>query len=273
MGQRMANPPVYFALAYVGFDPVLAMSKYIPDIQEKFRKSGFTTYREDSTSKITVSDGDGASREAVTMVKESLWFLGTKDTQTYAIIAEDGITFQTSKYTDHEEFFEKAVSAFDIVESIVSLNNITQLALRYFNAVLPEAEETTGQYLNSQEPKLINWDEDAIKHFVTNSYSVFQTRMFSPDGEELHGRLGVGTNWFNSITSLPPDIISADMKFEERFRVEHPVKHVVVDLQHGVDTVFPAENKKIKAIFNELHAGLNSSFRFVFSDFAWERWS
>lgn len=44
MGKKMENAPVYYVLAQVRFNAVLALEQYVPAIQDSLRKMGFPDY-------------------------------------------------------------------------------------------------------------------------------------------------------------------------------------------------------------------------------------
>ncbi|MBY6056903.1 TIGR04255 family protein [Leisingera daeponensis] len=272
MSRIMKNPPVYFALAYIGFDEVKALSKYIPDVQELFRKAGFTKYTEQQSERIAIEEDEAGSGAQVSLVEESVWIFGKSDQKTNVVLTESGLTLQTTAYTEHSDFFRELTESFNLVKEAVGIDTVLEISLRYFDAVLPAKGKEPNAYLASEKPSELVLNGDRLQHRATNSYSLFNSKLQLDDDTEIIGNLMVGTNWFTSRIGLPPDITVGGLKFDERFVLEDPEEHVVVDFQHRVAVELEYDEALVSRILSELHTSLKSAFEVVFSDVAWSEW-
>ena len=62
MGKKMSRAPIYYALAQVRFNAVLALDQYVPTIQDDFRKVGFTDYQKVFLATINLASTDPAQQ-------------------------------------------------------------------------------------------------------------------------------------------------------------------------------------------------------------------
>ena len=71
MSQALKNPPVYFTLAQVKFNPLLSLEEHIGSIQEKFRVANFPDYQEQQNVTIQVTIGTDGQQMPVQAVQKS----------------------------------------------------------------------------------------------------------------------------------------------------------------------------------------------------------
>src|SRR4029077_11375309 len=71
MGQKMSDAPIYFALAQVRFNVVLALDQYLPSIQDGLRNVGYPDFERNLLGIINVAvgtvSGEGAPVNVPTM--------------------------------------------------------------------------------------------------------------------------------------------------------------------------------------------------------------
>lgn len=267
----MKNPPVYFALAYVGFDSVRALSNYVPEIQDTLRKHGYTKYNEQVQSRILVESEGEKTTPKIQLQEEKSWTFGHPDQKSNFLLTESSLSFQVTLYHGHTAFFDDMLKGLNVVSEIVGISTITEVSIRYFDAVLPTPGVALSKYLASDEPSELSLDSEALKHRVTNSYSVFTSTIEVAD-KPVYGKLMIGTNWFDSKVGLPPEVLPEGLKFEDRFYLEEPQKHLVVDFQHALEVESPCDSTLINSIFLQLHAAMKTAFGGVFSAFAMSEW-
>ncbi|NOC47002.1 TIGR04255 family protein [Ruegeria sp. HKCCD7559] len=272
MNGIMSNPPIYFTLAYIGFDEVRALAKYVPDIQEEFRKAGYTKYAEQKSDRLVIESSDDETRPDISVREEISWAFGHSDSQSNYLLSESGLAFQTTCYLGHIDFFERLLQGFSVLRRIVGIETTTQVSIRYFDAVIPSPGKDRSDYMASKEPSEIRLDSDKFRHRATNSYSVFNTTIDVPDEGTMGCTLMIGTSWFNSRIGLPPDISAEGLKFEERFVHEDPIKHVVVDFQHRLEVEMSFDEALINNVLLQLHGAMKTAFSEIFSDIALKEW-
>jgi len=267
----MKNPPVYFALAYVGFDVVRALSNYVPEIQDRLRKYGYTKYNEQVQPRIIVESDGEQTAPRVNLQDEKSWAFGHSDQKSNFVLTENSLSFQVTLYHGHTSFFHEMLKGLTVVAEIVGIETVTEVSIRYFDAVIPASGKPLKEYLASDEPSELRLDSEELKHRVTNSYSVF-TSTVQVSNRTAQGKLMIGSNWFDARVGLPPDVLSEGLEFEDRFVLEEPVKHLVVDFQHAVEVEVSCDKVQINDILLQLHAVMKDAFGGVFSQFAMSEW-
>ena len=60
----LKRAPVVYILMQLRFAPILAMAKYVPDIQDALRRSGLPLMAEDAVKEVRVELNDGAVQTA-----------------------------------------------------------------------------------------------------------------------------------------------------------------------------------------------------------------
>ena len=53
----MSKPPVFYALMQVVFNPVSQIGQYVPEFQERLRRSGFPDYKPETQTEVKLSVG------------------------------------------------------------------------------------------------------------------------------------------------------------------------------------------------------------------------
>ncbi len=107
MGKKMKNAPVYYAIAQARHNPVLRLSAYVPEIQDRLRKAGYPDHRPTTTLVVTLalsnSDVQPDAKQPVPKAVERHLFLSGDSTRGF--IGEEGaLSCQTTEYDTCEAF-------------------------------------------------------------------------------------------------------------------------------------------------------------------------
>jgi len=147
MGKKMKNAPVYFALAQVRFNAVLALDQYIPTIQDNLRRAGYPDFEKSFMAAINVNTGPGQGQPVPILQPQSRFhFLNEARTAGF-VLDQASIAFETTDYDVFESFSEEFIKGVNIVHTAAELNYSERLGIRFLDAVWPKPEEKIAQYL------------------------------------------------------------------------------------------------------------------------------
>ncbi|WP_445620647.1 TIGR04255 family protein [Kushneria sp. Sum13] len=267
MSEKMQNAPIYYALAQVGFNTVAAMAKYADEIQDVFRKEGYTLYDIEWRNELQVNfeaeDGDPQFN------KFKIWHFTKDDRSSGFILAPSNLTFHTTHYTDKNRFIKDFCEGFETVNNTIGLKHVGRIGMRYLDAVLPQEGETTEDYLIS-ETSGINLDIEKVQS--QNEY-VFKSNL-GPFIEE--STLIAKIYRANTFLGFPPGISPGQLILKNKFQEYNKTnfKHAVIDIDH-----FSEGQKEINGTYqleeqlNYLHNDLKNAFEAIISQHARDTWT
>jgi len=147
MGKKMKNAPVYYALAQVRFNAVLALDQYVPAIQDNLRKAGYTDFQTSFMATINLNVSAGPEQPVPAVQPQKRYqFLNEKRTTGF-VLDQASIIFQTTDYDVFESFSAEFVKGLSIVHSTADLSYSERVGIRYLDAVCPKPGEQINQYL------------------------------------------------------------------------------------------------------------------------------
>jgi len=274
MAATMKRAPVFFTFAYLGFDEITSMSeKFMPVIQEALRPRGYTKFSEVDAKRVEIRSNSESTKPEIKLTEDNFFVFGDSSNRNAFVLSRRGLAFQTTKYEGHKPFFNELLEGFSQVKDIVQFSNVTELSIRYFDAVIPDEGEDRAKYLRSSMPSEMELDSDeCMAHLSTNRHSVFSTAL-EVSGTANKGQFSVGTNWFNGTIGLPPDVSVEGMEFPEDLRNIEDTKHIIVDFQHRVEIDLPYDKDLAYEWFVSLHSIMKKGFGNIFSDFAMRKWT
>ena len=79
------------------------MERYIPAIQDAFRRTGFPIERAGKVQQVTFEAGGSAP---VQMVEQQRWEYRDREETTSVLVTQDNVILQTTAYTRFEDFAE-----------------------------------------------------------------------------------------------------------------------------------------------------------------------
>lgn len=265
MNDKMANAPVYYALAQVQFNPV-AMTKYADDIQDILRRHSYTLYDSQTVPQLHFAVVQGQASAEPSIAPVTSWKITKTDGSAGFVLSSTALTYHTTQYDTHNEFFDELLLGLDAVHRVVGLDHLSRLGLRYLNAVLPREGETVEQYLASG----LHGAPFAARRRYALSESVFDTESTPLISA---GTLIARTLRANLQLGFPPDIPAPNLVLRERFKEAGIMDHAIIDLDHFVEGRMPVESKKVLAQLISLHGTLKQVFKAMSTNDARNVWS
>lgn len=259
MGRHQLTTPVYYAVAQIRFSPVQAMAKYVPEIQDQWRRQGFSTFQEVPKHQLTTDERQGGHATARLTLS---WQMTNEQKTAGFVLTPTALVFQTTTYESSENLILQILRGLVLVHEIVSLAHLERLGLRFLCAVMPEEPQAIDLLLT---PGLRGLTMDRPPLYCA-SESLFQT---AEDPESFlvartHRRLGQ--------LLFPPDLHSQSLLVQDVFTLSENREHLILDIDHFARVSFPSEPKKAERLFFNLDAGLKSAFKAALTDPAQKAW-
>ena len=144
MSKKSSNPPVYYTIVQAQFNPIAAMANYINEVQDKLRFDGYTLFDQ---QKITQLHFETSLLGKAEVIEHPIWRITKNDRKSGFILSQSHLVYHTTYYQTHDEFFDDFLSGLKKMHSVVKLDHLSRLGLRYLNAVLPTNDEMVNKYL------------------------------------------------------------------------------------------------------------------------------
>lgn len=264
MGKQWRNPPVYFVIAQVRFNPVLNISPYVASIQEDFRRAEFPDFNKALNVAFNVGMLAGLIPNAeMPMQRTERYLFGNAEGTELFILDPNALTYQTTEYKTFDVLVKTFLSRFDCLTETLSLSFSDRVGLRYLDAVMPGPDETLEAYLIPQVFGIRGKIKGEFQHSFTESL------VSLPEGKLL-SRVVIQTGPIG----FPPDLqLNAPaMKLNPRF-VDHKGLYAIVDtdgFHEGRDRV---DRSTIENKFDELHRHVDLAFKSIITRHAVNAWS
>ena len=267
MSEKMSNAPVYYALAQAHFNPVVAMAKYVDQIQDRLRREGYPLFEPQESTQLIIP-GQGQAQPMAPQIQRAVSWLMTRSDRTAGfILAPSMITFHTTHYQTNNEFIPELLRGLTAVHEVVSLDHVSRLGLRYLDAVLPRTEEETiEQYLVDG---LHGIDFNATRqHSMTESIFTTDTGPLVPKGT-----LVVRVYRMIAPLGFPPDMLPAGLAIAPKFEIKEACEHAVIDVDQYVEGRMPLEMDKLSEQLRSLHTNIKLAFAATTTDYARNAWA
>ena len=250
--EPLSAQPLVLVLCQVRFSPVRQMERYIPAIQDTFRRTGFPIERAGKVHQVTFGPGGSAP---VQTVEQQRWEYRNRDETWSVLVTEDNVVLQTTAYTRFEEFAERLLLAVNTVLSESEHDGfgvVQRVGLRYIDVVRPSAGNGFRFYLR---PGLHGVPDEVFKpgrHLLH-----VESR-----GETMIGRQP-GTMVVRIVQNdqghpLPPDLMAAAPKYSSRAEPGELV--TLIDMDHYVEGTFDPDSEWVVARAYEMHDHIVETF-------------
>lgn len=206
MGMPLKNPPVYFTVSQIRFNPILKLVDFVPTIQESMRKAGYADFSTQTSVIIQITIQDGRATPAPQAL-ERYSFSNLDKTLTFVLDAQS-LTLQSTNYGHFSAFLDEFMSRLKVVHDTVNLAFTERVGLRYLDRVMPMAGEDLGQYLVHEVLGIGNRLKGKKLHGYSESLSDF-------DGVMLRSRVVIQEGGLAFPPDLQPDNMPVDAKFTE----------------------------------------------------------
>lgn len=260
MGDKWKNPPVFYTVAQLRFNPVLNMEKYLPAIQDRMRLRGFTDFREEKDAHFEI---DFNIQQLKTREAARWSFSDKKRTQAY-VLTTTALAFHTTNYENFEQFSDLILLGLQDVHNEAKLDSLVRIGLRILDAV------TTTETLSLEDaldPGLFGTFArlgGKLEHSYLETVQTLQNRQLIskvfilPDG-----------------LPLPPDLHPLTLSLPDRLS---DLRGVTATLDNDCTSSDPRDldsdefTKNITKDLRALKDSLNDAFRCATTDLARKEW-
>lgn len=260
MGRPLKNPPVYYTVAQVKFNPVLKLKTYLPDIQEGLRERGYPDFRPESLFTVQLGPQGSAGAALQQTVAERFVFGNAEQTHSF-VLAQDALTFQSTDHGHFEPFSESFLNGLAIIDSAMRLDFVERIGLRYLDRIAPGADERLEQYLT---PEVLGISS---RLDIQNAASYAESR-----GERNEVKLVSRTILQAGPVGFPVDMGPVSLKIAPRFTADSGL-HAILDNDGFVERRETYSSEKVQMHLNAIHALISAAFKATVTDYAFQRWS
>jgi uncharacterized protein (TIGR04255 family) len=165
---KLERQPLSLVLAEFRFSPVLKIADFIPDFQERFRKT-FPATRDMKRQSIQV-DNQGVHVGSI-----RAWMFTTPEGDKAIEIDQERLVYFSSSYGRFPGFLDECVEALTILKELIDPGLLLRVGLRYNDIVIPGEDEDLTAYLNPSlmpPSPLLNMGADVNQH---RTETLFQT--------------------------------------------------------------------------------------------------
>lgn len=262
----MSDAPVYYALAQAHFNPVMAMAKYVDQIQDRLRREGYPLFEQQQIMQLAFTETGQAQSQEPQIQQAVSWLMTRSDRQAGFILGPSTITYHTTHYQTHQEFIPELLRGLQAVHEVVSLDHVSRLGLRYLDAVLPRDGETVELYLTS--------GLHGIGFNATRKHAMTET-VFTTDQHPLIQQGTLVVRVYRTVAPLgfPPDMLPDGLQIASRFDIKEPCAHAIIDTDHYVQGRMLVAMDPLREQLFALHAIIKSVFEATTTDHARNTWA
>ena len=267
MGEKMSNAPIYFALAQVRFNTILALEQYLPVIQDGLRKSGYPDFEKGFVGIINLSFGQERppSGNVPSMQPQARYSFYNLEKTSGFILDQSMMTFQTTEYDVFETFSKEFLKGIDMVHETASLSYSERIGVRYLDAVLPTKDETLSHYL---VPSIMGLYDKLAPRQLIQSHSETRTK----DGNtNLVSRAFIMLQERAGNVAFPADLTPIEMHINEKFRNIKGL-YGIIDTDSWLEEREKFVISGIERRLDILHTELRRSFDMMVTPYALEMW-
>ena len=265
MAKRLSNAPVYYALAQAQFNPVAAMGKYVDEVQDRLRKSGYPLFEPQQHMQLQIMSG-GQPVTQPQVAQTASWLITKADRTSGFILTANALTFHTTHYETSVEFIEEFLRGLNAVHDVVMLEHVSRLGLRYLDAVLPTVGESVDDYF---APGVHGISFGASQRYAM-SESVFNTECCPLVNA---GTLVLRVLKATATLGFPPDMIPNGLQPMSKFDMTVVRPHGIIDTDHFVEGTMPLDFEKIREQIFSLHSLVGIASRAITTEHARTIWA
>lgn len=252
---RLSRSPLVYVIIQVRTAAVVSLERYIPEIQESLRRSGFPKFIKSKIHEIKFQ-----SETEPTASTFDRFEFQSRNGRTGVVLTTNAVALHTSDYQHFDEFlatFEKALLP---INSVLGIEFAERVGLRYVDLVRLSDGESFDQYMTRDI-----LGPDASTFGVVRSLSRF----------EIVGRTDVGTlafrHWqMSNGNFLPPDLLPSTLSHPTTLKPEEVVS--LLDFDHYSESQLDFDLDQIRTLLWRLHDNVDRGFREVVTEFALDKW-
>ena len=178
------------------------------------------------------------------------------------LLEPNALTLQTTSYDTFETFSKSLIKALEILHTVLRLDFVERIGLRYLDAILPSTE---GQNLSDfLVPAVLG---HAMRGHGQLLHSISETMVMTSAGQ-LVSRVIVR----NGQVGLPMELSGVALTIAPRFTQRHGL-HAIIDTDASFIHRDQFELSKVEGRMTALHDEIVASFKATVTDQAWESWA
>lgn len=259
MGAPLKNPPVYFTVAQVRFNPLLKLTDFLPSIQEGLRNAGFPAFTVHTTIAIQLAVKDGQTIPQP-VPHEQYLFANVEQTHCF-VLSSDSLTFQSTDYGTYERFSEVFLEGLALVHKEVALAFTDRVGLRYLDHVFPKAGDSLPLYLASGVQGLSAQLGGQPVHSYSEALNAVGNVMLRARVVIQNGGLG-----------FPPDLLPQGMAVQQRFQQAQGM-HAILDTDGSVEGRVLFSLDAVRQYLHSIHKVIGAAFKATVTEHALEVWN
>ncbi len=234
---------------------MVSLDRYVPEIQENLRRSGFPKFIKGKIHEIIFQ----ADSEPTANTFDRFEFQ-SRNGRTGVVLTTNAVALHTNDYQHFDEFFATFEKALHLIHAVLGIEFAERVGLRYVDLVRLSEGQSFNQYMTRDI-----LGPDASTFGVEQSFSRF----------EMVGRTEVGTlafrHWqMSNGNFLPPDLLKSTLNHPTALQPDEVVS--LLDFDHYSESQLGFEIDQIKALSWRLHDNLDRAFRKVVTGFALDEW-
>lgn len=269
MGQKMSDAPIYFSLAQVRFNTILALDQYLPAIQDGLRKAGYPDFEKSFIGIINVSLGPASPARAPvnlppTQPQPRYSFYNEGKTSGF-ILDQSMMVFQTTEYDVFEVFTRDFLKGIAMVHETAGLSYSERIGIRSLDAVCPKAGEKLSDYL---VPSVMGIYDTLSPRQLVHSYSEVRTK---EGNTTLVSRAVIMHPEQETAVAFPPDLQPIEMTINDKFKNIKGL-YAVIDTDSWLEEREKFDLSGLERRLDALHNELRRSFNLMVTPHALEVW-
>jgi uncharacterized protein (TIGR04255 family) len=251
---HLQHAPLIYVVAQVRFSAVVAIEKYLPEIQEQLRHKGLPRFMRGQVHEISIQP-DGPPK----FTAAERFEFQNKDASLGIVLQANSVAIHTNQYSNYEAFDEQVKTALMSVHRIVNISLSERIGLRYVNLIrLGEGEKWTDylhQGLLGLDPR-----SAGVEKWTSRSESLGATGV---------GQLAVRCS--QSEQPLPPDLLTSTLAYSAPLAGRGEIV-TTLDFDHFVEQTSDFKVSDAISTLDHLHESLDRVFMASVTSNALAKW-
>ncbi len=251
---HLRNAPLIYVVAQVRFSAIVAIDKFVPEIQEKLRHKGFPRFLRGQVMEVALQPDGTPKFNAVERYE-----FQDKDARLGVVLQSNSLAVHTNNYSHYENFEEEIKTALMAVHRVVNINLTERIGLRYVNLIRLQDGEKWADYLHEGllglDPRSVGVDR-----WLSRSEAMGATQV---------GKLVIRCS--QSEQPFPPDLLPTNTL---HYSLDLARGEVVttLDFDHFVENVSDFSVASAVSTLEQLHESLDVVFATSVTTNALSKW-
>jgi uncharacterized protein (TIGR04255 family) len=265
MGAKWSNPPIFYTVAQIRFNPILTLKNYVDQVQERLRKASYPDFRKSQSIKLNIAQFVGkpsSEQPSPSLEQIERYSFNDRNRGCGFILDQSSLAFHTTSYETSEDFLATIIEGLKIVHELVSLDYCERIGIRYLDAITPSQEESIVQYV---VPEVLGIAGKIQGKNVRHSFS--ETVVELSDDAFVTSRTIIQ----NGPIQYPPDIQGLELKLPERI-TKHDGEYALIDTDAASELRRDFQLEKVRETLTSLHLGARAAFNATYTPYAESIW-